>query len=120
MPDDLTLGEIARRLEHGLADLKDDIRLLATRVDSKVEAQVLALQQAAQDERHQTLVVRVQQAFQELEALRQEIARQAEETKKREDAEEKRLRDHRRWLIGAIVVPVIAVLLPLLWTRGRL
>lgn len=120
MPDDLTLGEIARRLEHGLNDLKDDIRLLATRVDSKVEAQVLALQQAAQDERHQVLVVRVEQAFQQLDGLRKEIARQAEEAKKREEAEEKRGREYRRWLVGAIVVPVIAVLLPLLWTRGKL
>lgn len=120
MADDLTLGELGRRLEAGLSDLKDDLHQLGARLDGKVDAQVLSLQQAAQDERHQALVVKVQQAHQETVALRQELAQQGKEAMKREDAAVKQLRDYRRWLVGAIVVPVLAVLLPLLLTRGKL
>lgn len=120
MPHDLTLGEIERRLDHVAADLKDDLRSLGIRVDGKVDSQVLLLQQQAQDERHQALVTRVQAAFQELAALRQEISAKAEKDREREAAAAKQLRDYKRWLVGAIVVPVVAVLLPLLITRGKL
>lgn len=120
MADELTLGELGRRLDAGLADIKEDFRSFGARLDSKVDAPVLALQQAAQDERHQALVVKVQQANQEIVTLRQEITQQGKDAVKREEAAAKQLRDYRRWLIGAIVVPILAVLLPLLLTRGKL
>lgn len=120
MADDLTLGELGRRLEAVMADIKDDVHQLGLRLDGKVSADVLRLEQAAQDERHQALVAKVQQAQQEIVTMRLEIAQQALDDKKRQEAAAKALRDQRRWLVGAIIVPIVAVLLPLLLLRGKL
>jgi hypothetical protein len=100
--DDLTLGELGRRLEAGLSDIKDDLHQLALRLDGKVSADVLRLEQAAQDERHNSLT----EQFKQMRADR--------------DADAKRLQETRRWLVGVVVVPILAVLLPLLLTRGKL
>ena len=102
MADDLTLGELGRRLEAGLSDIKDDVHQLGSRLDGKVSADVLRLEQAAQDERHKVLA--------------EAVARMRAES----EAAAKRLQETRRWLVGALVVPVLAVLLPLLLTRGKL
>lgn len=102
MADDLTLGEVARRLEAGLSDIKDDLHQLAVRLDGKVSADVLRLEQAAQDERHNALLEQVK-------SLRAE-----------READAKRLLETRRWLVGVVIVPILAVLLPLLLTRGKL
>lgn len=102
MADDLTLGELGRQLERSLSDIKDDLHQLASRLDGKVSADVLRLEQAAQDERHNALLEQVK-------TMRAE-----------RDADAKRLQDTRRWLVGVVVVPVLAVLLPLLLTRGKL
>lgn len=102
MADDLTLGELGRRLEAGLSDIKDDVHQLGLRLDGKVSADVLRLEQLAQDERHKVLA--------------EQVARIRTES----DAAAKRLQETRRWLVGAIVVPLLAVLLPLLLTRGKI
>lgn len=102
MADDLTLGELGRRLEAGLSDIKDDVHQLGLRLDGKVSADVLRLEQAAQDERHKVLSEQVAQMRRDAEAAA------------------KRLLEMRRWLIGAVAVPIVAVLLPLLLTRGKL
>lgn len=102
MADDLTLGELGRRLEAALSDIKDDVHQLGARLDGKVSADVLRLEQAAQDERHNALLEQVK-------GLRAQL-----------DSDAKRLLETRRWLVGVVVVPVLAVLLPLLLTRGRL
>lgn len=102
MADDLTLGELGRRLEAGLSDIKDDVHQLGARLDGKVSADVLRLEQAAQDERHKVLA--------------ESVARMRAES----ESAAKRLQETRRWLVGALVVPVLAVLLPLLLTRGKL
>lgn len=102
MADELTLGELGRRLDDRLTDIKDDIRGIGARLDSKVDAPVLALQQAAQDERHQALAALVA------------------DLRKAREADARSLRDTRRWLVGAVVVPILAVILPLLLTRGKL
>jgi hypothetical protein len=113
VPDELTLGELGRRLDAGFAEVKEDFRTINSRLDGKVDVQLLALQQQAQDERHKTLVEQVA-------ALRKDLDQRDREQRAREVTEEKRNRDYRRWLIGAIVIPVLVVLLPLLATRGKL
>ncbi len=95
MPDEPTLGELARRLDDRTSDIRDDIKTLSTRMDEKVD-------QRLYDLRHEALTSRVAT----LETLREK------------DAE--RLVATRRWLIGAVIVPLIGVLLPviLMLTRG--
>ncbi|GAA2108281.1 hypothetical protein [Streptomyces synnematoformans] len=89
MPDEPTLGEIARRFEDRLGDVRDDIQQLGRRLDEKVDQQIYDL-------RHETLMARVTA----LEALREKDAEKLVAT--------------RRWLIGAVIIPLIGVLLPVL------
>ena len=95
MPDEPTLGELARRFEDRLTDVRDDIQQLGRRMDDKVDQKVYDL-------RHEALASRVTT----LETLREK------------DAE--RIVATRRWLIGAVIVPLIGILLPviLLLTKG--
>lgn len=87
MSDEPTLGEVVRRFEDRLADVRDDIQQLGRRLDTKVSQDVYDL-------RHEALAARVST----LETLREK------------DAE--RIVATRRWLIGAVVVPLIGILLP--------
>lgn len=89
MPDEPTLGEIARRFEDRLADVRDDIQALGRRLDEKVDQRVYDL-------RHEALASRVST----LETLREKDAEKIVAT--------------RRWLIGAVVMPLISVLLPVI------
>ncbi|MEV7840167.1 hypothetical protein G6W47_04645 [Streptomyces sp. CAI-21] len=89
MADEPTLGEVVRRFEDRLTDVRDDIQQLGTRIDKKVSQDVYDL-------RHEALTARVAT----LEATRER------------DAE--RLVATRRWLVGAVVVPLIGVLLPVI------
>ena len=89
MADEPTLGEVQRRMEQAFADLKEDMRELGARLDTKVSQEVYDL-------RHEALTARVTT----LETLREK------------DAE--KLVGTRRWLIGAVIVPLIGVLLPVL------
>ncbi|KUF18476.1 MULTISPECIES: hypothetical protein [Streptomyces] len=95
MADEPTLGEVVRRFEDRLADVRDDIQQLGHRIDTKVSQEVYDL-------RHEALASRVTT----LETLREK------------DAE--RIVATRRWLIGAVVVPLVGILLPviILLTRG--
>lgn len=93
MPDEPTLGEVQRRVEDRFTDLRDDIQQLGRRLDGKVS-------QDLYDLRHDTLTARVKA----LEDLREK------------DAE--RLAATRRWLIGAVIMPLVAVLLPILMSMG--
>lgn len=95
MADEPTLGELARRFEDRFADVRDDIQQIGHRLDSKVSTDVYTL-------RHDALTARVQS----LETLREK------------DAE--RIVATRRWLVGAVIVPLIGILLPviILLTRG--
>lgn len=95
MSDEPTLGEVVRRFEDRLTDVRDDIKQLGDRIDTKVSQEVYDL-------RHEALASRVTT----LETLREK------------DAE--RLVATRRWLIGAVVVPLVGVLLPviIMLTRG--
>ena len=93
MADEPTLGEVVRRFEDRFTDLRDDIQQLGRRIDGKVS-------QDLYDLRHETLMARVKA----LEDIRVK------------DAE--RLAATRRWLIGAVIVPLVAVLLPILMSMG--
>lgn len=89
MPDEPTLGELQRRMEQGFADIKEDVREYNVRLDRKVDMEIYNL-------RHEALMTRVTT----LEALREKDAQ--------------KLVDTRRWLIGAVIVPLVGVLLPVI------
>lgn len=89
MPDEPTLGELARRFEDRLSDVRDDIQELGVLLGSKVSREVYDL-------RHEAVVSRITA----LEALREK------------DSE--RLVATRRWLIGAVLVPLFGVLVPVI------
>lgn len=90
-----TLGEIARRFEDRLTDVRDDIAQLGRRLDEKVDQRIYDL-------RHEALAQRVAT----LETLREKDAEKLVAT--------------RRWLIGAVIVPLVGIFLPviILLTRG--
>lgn len=90
-----TLGEVVRRLEDVRQDLKEDVRDIGGRLDNKVDAEIYRF-------RHEALTARVTA----LEALREKDADRVSAT--------------RRWLIGAIIVPLIGIVMPvvLLLARG--
>ncbi|TXS22608.1 hypothetical protein EAO71_24205 [Streptomyces sp. ms191] len=89
MTDEPTLGEVVRRFEDRLTDVRDDIQQLGRRLDEKVDAKVYDL-------RHEALAARVTT----LETIREKDADKIVAT--------------RRWLIGAVVVPLVAVLMPVI------
>lgn len=93
MPDEPTLGEVVRRFEDRFTDLRDDIQQLGRRLDGKVS-------QDLYDLRHEALSSRVKTL----------------ETMREKDAD--RLAGTRRWLIGAVIVPLVAVLLAYLLSKG--
>ncbi|MHC3389359.1 hypothetical protein ACLQ2E_07825 [Streptomyces lavendulocolor] len=89
MTDEPTPGEMVRRLEDRLADVREDIQQLGRRMDEKVDQRIYDL-------RHEALGSRVT----------------ALETLREKDAE--RIVATRRWLTGAIVILIIGILLPLI------
>jgi hypothetical protein len=92
--DEPTLGEVVRRFEDRFADVRDDIQQLGHRLDEKVDARIYDL-------RHEALSARVST----LETLREK--------------ESDKLVATRRWLIGAVVVPLIGILLPVIFLLIR-
>ena len=97
MPVEPSNSELDRRMNERFADLRDDIQQLARSIDSKVPKEVYDL-------RHEALTARVS----------------ALETLREKDTE--KLVATRRWLIGAVIVPLVGILLPviiLLMGAGR-
>jgi hypothetical protein len=94
MGDEPTPGEMVRRLEDRLADVRDDIQQLGRRMDEKVDQRIYDL-------RHEALTGRVST----LETLREKDAEKLVAT--------------RRWLIGAVVVPLVGILLPVIILLSR-
>lgn len=90
-----TLGEVVRRFDDRFADVRDDIAQIGRRLDEKVDGRIYDL-------RHEALAARVST----LETLREK--------------ESEKLVATRRWLIGAVIVPLISILLPviILLTQG--
>ncbi|WP_306317192.1 MULTISPECIES: hypothetical protein [unclassified Streptomyces] len=95
MPDEPTLGEVVRRFEDRFTDVRDDIQGLGKNLEKKVDQQIYDL-------RHNALAARVTT----LETLREKDAEKLVAT--------------RRWLIGAVIVPLVGILLPvvILLMRG--
>jgi hypothetical protein len=100
MPDEPTTSELMRRLEDVRTDLKEDLQSLAGRLDGKVSADMLALQQQAQDERTAAIADR-------LKAI-EEAARKAAEQRAAD----------RRLILTALVAPVLIVILTV-WLQAR-
>lgn len=94
MGDEPTPGEMVRRLEDRLADVREDIQQLGRRLDEKVDQRIYDL-------RHEALTGRVST----LETLREKDAEKLVAT--------------RRWLIGAVVVPLVGILLPMIVLLAR-
>lgn len=94
MSDEPTPGEMVRRLEDRLADAREDIQQLGRRMDEKVDQRIYDL-------RHEALTGRVST----LETLREKDAEKLVAT--------------RRWLIGAVVVPLVGILLPVIILLAR-
>ena len=95
MADEPTLGEVVRRFDDRFTDVRDDIAQIGRRLDEKVDQRIYDL-------RHEALASRVA----------------ALETLREKDTE--KLVATRRWLIGAVIVPLVGILLPviILLTRG--
>ncbi|MBX7464983.1 hypothetical protein [Streptomyces sp. NPDC057910] len=101
MPDEPTLGELARRLEDRLGDVRDDIRVLGARIDSRVSLERYQIERQQADDAHKQLLERV---------------KGIEEARK--DQEKQRAAD-RRLILTGLVVPVLVILLQVyLSTRG--
>jgi hypothetical protein len=92
--DDPTLGEVVRRFEDRFVDVRDDIAQLGRRMDEKVDQRIYDL-------RHEALAVRVAT----LETLHEKDAEKLVAT--------------RRWLIGAVIVPLVGILLPVILLLAR-
>lgn len=112
MPDEVTLGEVMRRLDDVRLDLKDDIRQLMTILDTKVSMERYQLEQQARDEVARQILGKVQAI---------EDAREQEKERRRLDeqrAADRRAAD-RRLIFTAIIAPVVMLLLTLyLSARG--
>jgi hypothetical protein len=91
--DEPTIGELGRRLDDRITDLRDDIAQLGRRIDDKVDARVYQLQ-------YEALAARMTA----IESLRTQDAARVAGT--------------RRWLFGAVVVPLVAVLLTYVLSKG--
>lgn len=94
MPDEPTLGEVVRRFDERFADVRDDIQQLGRRMDEKVDQRIYDL-------RHEALTARVGT----LETLREK--------------DNEKLVATRRWLIGAVIVPLVGILLPVIILLAR-
>ncbi len=97
---DPTAAEVNRRLDDRFGELRQDITDLGRRVDGKVSQDVYGVQ-------HTALLNQIADLKAENAALKAERSRDAE-----------RLAATRRWLIGVVIVPILAVLLPTLLSMG--
>lgn len=103
MADEPTLGEIVRRLEAVHADLKEDVRELGSRLDSKVSMERYTIEQAARDEGHKRLAERVSGLEEAREQERRDRDRERQE-------ENNRRRTDRRLVFTALIAPIVVVL----------
>lgn len=112
MPDDPTLGEVARRLEAIHQDLKEALREYGDRLEKKVSIERYELERRAADDVHRQVIERVANI---------ETAR----SKERQDSEaqQRKLEDQRRadrrLVFSCLIAPVLLLLLQMyLAARG--
>lgn len=103
MADEPTLGEIVRRLEAVHADLKEDVRELGSRLDSKVSMERYTIEQATRDDALKRLAERVSGLEETREHERQQRERERQE-------ESDRRRTDRRLVFTALIAPIVVVL----------
>lgn len=103
MPDPSS-GELAHRLEVAKLDLKEDVRDLGKRLDTKVSLERYELERRSRDEVHVQMMERIAaiEAAREKEREDARLARQKAEDQRRAD---------RRLIFSALIVPVLIVLL---------
>lgn len=104
MSDEPTNGELARRIDSGFSDLKEDVRAVTARLDSKVDNSYLTLQLTIHEERAHATALKVAAIE---EAREREV--QQRQTEQRE-AELRRAAD-RRLILTSLVVPLLLLLL---------
>jgi hypothetical protein len=112
MADEVTLGEMIRRLEDVRQDCKEDTRELRAVIETKVNMERYELERLARDETVRILLERIRT----IEEAREQEARQ-----RRED--DQRLADRRaadrRLIFSALIAPIIMLFLTLyLSARG--
>ena len=111
MADDLTISELGRRIDAGLMDLKDDLRDLGRRLDSKVSFERYQLEQQAMQDAYRQMQERVLA----IETAREKEREQREEERISRESERRKVEDRRRqdrrWILSALVVPVLVVIL---------
>lgn len=96
--------EVMRRLEDIRIDLKEDIQLVVSLLNRKVDAEVLHLQQIAQDDKTTQLNNRVTSIEDVIkEQIREERARSLERERVRQQ--------DRKMIITALVWPLVLTLL---------
>lgn len=100
MADDATLGELGRRLDASMRDVRDDMERTDRRLDKKVDVEIYQVQ-------HQAIVKEIADLKADNRALRVERLRDAE-----------KVATMRRWLISAVIIPMVAVLLAYMLSKG--
>jgi hypothetical protein len=112
MQDEVTLGELIRRLDDVRLDCKEDTREIRLIIDTKVSMERYQLEQQSREEAHRQMLDRVKAI---------EEARDLEQQQAREDAQraaDRRAAD-RRLIFTAIIAPILMLFLQLyLSARG--
>lgn len=109
MPDEPTLGEVARRLEAVHLDLKEDFRDVAGRLDGKVSIERFQLEKEAAFERDRMTAERVR-------AIEEARDREAREKQEKEQRDAERRAADRRLIFSALIAPVLMLLLTIYLT----
>lgn len=104
MPDEPSLGELARRFEDRLADVREDIQTLGLRLDSRVSMERYQLEREATAKEVTALAERVR----EIETERDRERRQLDAEQR---ALEDRRRTDRRLAFTALIAPVLLIIL---------
>ena len=112
MADEITLGEMIRRLEDVRQDCKEDTRELREAIEAKVNMERYQLEQQARDETVRAVLERIKT----IEEARHQEARQQREDDQR--LADRRAAD-RRLIFSALIAPIIMLFLTLyLSARG--
>jgi histidinol dehydrogenase len=104
LPDDPTLGEIARRLAAVHQDLKEDLREYGKRLDKKVSLERYQLEQRVKDDAMKVMVERVR-------GLEEQRAQEVRDREREQRDAVKQRRTDRRLVFTALVAPVLLLLM---------
>lgn len=112
MSNEPTLGELARRFEDRLADVREDIQALGLRLDSRVSLERYQLEREALGKEVTALTERVR-------AIEMDRDRERRQKDADQRAAEDQRRQDRRLIFTALIAPVLVLLLAIyLGTKG--